>query len=71
MWFIIVINTALATTDLYPAGHSKEQCEQTIEKARSAEPQPPQPDIRVECVESSQLESWSKAGHAFRPPAER
>jgi hypothetical protein len=69
-WFIIIVNTTLATTDLYPGGHSREECEQTIEKGRGANPQPLAPDIRIECIESSQLGSWYQTNHLPGPPRE-
>jgi hypothetical protein len=71
MWFAIVISTTLATTDLYPAGNSREECERMIEKARAADPQPPRPDIKIICVESSQVENWFKENHYFEPPPEQ
>jgi hypothetical protein len=65
MWFVIVISTTLATQDIYPGGNSREECEQIVEKARASNPQPLQPGIRVECVASSQVESWFKTNYSF------
>jgi hypothetical protein len=56
MWYIIVISTTLATIDLYPGGNSREKCER-IERAMAAAAQP---DVRMECVPSSQVEPWEK-----------
>jgi hypothetical protein len=67
MWFIVIINATLATTDLFPGGNSRTECEQMIQRAMVAEPQPLPPGIRVACVDSSQVESWRPMG----PPAKQ
>jgi hypothetical protein len=58
-WSLIVSSATLATTDLYPAGDSREACERLAEQARAAQPAAAAADVAIECLDSSALDAWS------------
>jgi hypothetical protein len=53
-WSAVV--SSPTTTDLYPAGNTKEECERFVAQARPA--QPAGSDITIACVDQSSVNGW-------------
>jgi hypothetical protein len=63
-WSVIV--RSATTTDLYPAGNSREACEQLAAQGRVAEPAGS--DVEIECVDSTAVNAWVHDHILYGPP---